>query len=418
MRIEKKATNINFILYLLGRMVSDTGASIQIMIMPLYIIDIGGSAATLGLFSFLSLLPTLLIAPFAGVIGDRLNRKTIMVLTDLVSSVVILSLAALSYFDMLGLPLLMTVQVTISLLNGMFESATRGMLPKLVNQDELTRSNSIVSSFKSVSFMLGPVLGSILYSNFGITLIFLVNGISFLLSAISETKIRYDHVKREIRVGISGIFSDLFEGYNYIIKDKIIRKLSFFFLVVYLVVQPIIGVVLPLFYKTVLKYSDAQYGYLQSTIILGMLIGSLLVALVFKDEIKITKPIILGSSLLMASMLIFSILTLPNILLVIGNDSTLYFVFLAGVLCLFSIANMFISVPIQSYIQRETPDEYMSRVFSLISMISKAGMPIGALIYGVVLNNLELHWTVLGMTLLMVMISIIFLISLLRTHDY
>lgn len=229
MRIEKKATNINFILYLLGRMVSDTGASIQIMIMPLYIIDIGGSAATLGLFSFLSLLPTLLIAPFAGVIGDRLNRKTIMVLTDLVSSVVILSLAALSYFDMLGLPLLMTVQVTISLLNGMFESATRGMLPKLVNQDELTRSNSIVSSFKSVSFMLGPVLGSILYSNFGITLIFLVNGISFLLSAISETKIRYDHVKREIRVGISGIFSDLFEGYNYIIKDKIIRKLSFFF---------------------------------------------------------------------------------------------------------------------------------------------------------------------------------------------
>ena len=269
MRTEKKAININFILYLLGRMVSDTGASIQIMIMPLYIIDIGGSAATL-------------------------------------------------------------------------------MLPKLVNQDELTRSNSIVSSFKSVSFMLGPVLGSILYSNFGITLIFLVNGISFLLSAISETKIRYDHVKREIRVGISGIFSDLFEGYNYIIKDKIIRKLSYFFLVVYLVVQPIIGVVLPLFYKTVLKYSDAQYGYLQS----------------------------------------------------------------------FSIANMFISVPIQSYIQRETPDEYMSRVFSLISMISKAGMPIGALIYGVVLNNLELHWTVLGMTLLMVMISIIFLISLLRTHDY
>jgi len=177
MKRKKKAINKNLLLYLLGRMVSDTGTSLQIMIIPLYIIDSGGSAATVGIFSFLSMLPALLISPFAGVIGDRVNRKTIMVVTDLLSSVVILCLGAMSYFGMMSLPTLMIVQVIVSLLNGMFESATRGMLPKLVNKDELTKSNSMVASLKSISFMLGPVLGAMLYANFGITIIFLINGI-------------------------------------------------------------------------------------------------------------------------------------------------------------------------------------------------------------------------------------------------
>ena len=60
---DRKALNTNLILLLLGRMVSDTGTSLQMVIMPLYIIDIGGSAAIVGLFSFLAIMPTILIYP-------------------------------------------------------------------------------------------------------------------------------------------------------------------------------------------------------------------------------------------------------------------------------------------------------------------------------------------------------------------
>jgi len=78
----KKKPNTNLILLLFGRMVSDVGSSIQMLILPLYIIDIGGSAATIGLSTFLSLMPIMLAYPFAGVMGDRLNRKYIMVVAD------------------------------------------------------------------------------------------------------------------------------------------------------------------------------------------------------------------------------------------------------------------------------------------------------------------------------------------------
>lgn len=227
----KKILNTNFILFLLGRMVSDIGNSVQMMIIPLYIIDIGGSAATIGLFSFLSLLPALSIYPFAGVIGDRMNRKKIMVVTDLISAGIILALGFISYWEFMRIPLLLIVQAVISLLNGLFEPATRGMLPQLVDKEELTRSNSTVASMRSLSIMLGPVIGTVLYAKFGITIVFMINGISFLLSGASEMMIKYDHVKRKRTEGAKGIINDLLEGIQFIIKNRIIRNMCYFFLV-------------------------------------------------------------------------------------------------------------------------------------------------------------------------------------------
>lgn len=79
---------------------------------------------------------------------------------------------------------------------------------------------------------------------------------------------------------------------------------------------------------------------------------------------------------------------------------------------LFSMAVMFINVPVQSFIQRETPNEYMSRVFSIVGIITRGGMPFGALVYGFALNRLEVHWTVLTAALLMAVVSFVFLTSL------
>jgi MFS family permease len=410
--------NFNFVLYLIGRMVSDTGTGIQMMIMPLYIIDAGGSAATVGLFSFLALVPALLVFPFAGVLGDRLNRKTIMVITDFVSAVVILFLAFLSYSGAMSLTLLLGAQVIISLLNGLFDPATKGMLPRLVPQGQLTRANSKVASLRGLAMLLGPVIGAALYTRFGITMLFQINGISFLLSGISEILIRYTHVPRELEKGIRGIAAELSGGIGFILANNAIRRLCLLFLVVYALVQPIFSVALPLFYKSSLVYPDTHYGYLQSMTVLGMLLGSVVVGMVFGKGEDMKRPLKIGSLLLMVTMLSFALLMFPGILFVLGNGSIAYFVLLAGVLSLFSMAVMFINVPVQSFIQRETPNEYMSRVFSIVGIITRGGMPFGALVYGFALNRAEVHWTVLTAALLMAVVSFVFLSSLSGQHSF
>lgn len=414
---DKEAVNTNLILLLLGRMVSDTGTSLQMVIIPLYIIDVGGSAATVGLFVFLALMPTLLVYPLAGVLGDRLNRKTIMVATDFASAGIILGLAFASYLGKMSLTLLMLVQVIVSLLNGLFDPATKGMLPQLVEQDKLTRANSAVASLRTLSSLLGPVIGAALYARLGITVLFFINGISFLLSASSEMLIRYKHSRREVGGGMSGIVTDLADGIKFILDNRVIRKLCVFFLIIYALIQPIFTVVLPLLFRTRLNYSDTQYGYLQMIIILGALLGSILVGLLFGKEKKVIKSLMIGCSLLMGMMLAFSALLFPYSLSKLGEDTPLYFSLLSGALCLLSVAIMFIHVPVQALIQRKTPSDYMSRIFSIVGIITKGGIPLGALMYGFILSSIEMHWTIFSASLLMILVSIVFLISLSRAHD-
>ena len=199
------------------------------MIIPLYIIDTGGSAATVGLFSFLSLIPIILIYPFAGVAGDRLNRKSIMVGTDLANGLIILGLAFAAYSGRMGLALLFAVQVLTSILYGFFDPATKGMLPQVVPKEELTKANSTVASLRIFSSLLSPVIGAAVYASQGIAVLFLINGISFLLSAGSEMLIRYKHIKRDVVVGVSGLSRDLSEGVKFVLDNKVIGKLCVFF---------------------------------------------------------------------------------------------------------------------------------------------------------------------------------------------
>jgi len=88
----------NFVLFALGRLVSLVGSGIQMVAIPLYILDLTGSGAAMGIFTLLGMIPRLLAAPFAGVIGDRWNRKKIMVWTDFLRGILILYLSGIACF--------------------------------------------------------------------------------------------------------------------------------------------------------------------------------------------------------------------------------------------------------------------------------------------------------------------------------
>ncbi|MBZ2174654.1 MFS transporter [Schnuerera sp. xch1] len=340
-----------------------------------------------------------------------------MVTTDFASAIVILALAFTSYLGKMSITLLLLLQVIVAILNGLFDPATKGMLPQLVEQDKLTQANSAVASLRTLSALMGPVIGAALYAKLGITILFFINSISFFLSASSEMFIEYKHSSREGSRGIQEIVIDLTKSFKFIFDNKLIRKLCVFFLIIYALIQPIFTVVLPLFFRTKLNYSDTQYGYLQMVIILGALFGSVLVGLLFGKDKKVTKSLMIGCNMLMVMMLAFSVLLLPSILSQLGEDTLLYFLLLLGVLCLLSVSIMFIHVPVQALIQRETPNEYMSRIFSIVGIITKGGIPLGALMYGFIFDSIEMHRIIFLVSLLIILISVVCLTSLLRLSD-
>ncbi|MEW9122085.1 MAG: MFS transporter [Thermotaleaceae bacterium] len=123
--------------------------------------------------------------------------------------------------------MLLSIQVVVSLMNGLFDPATKGMLPQLINENELSRANSAIASLKILAGLVGPVIGTLLYASLSITVVFLINGISFLLSSCSEIFIQYKYVKRESVTGTTGFITDLSEGIRFILDNKVICKLCF-----------------------------------------------------------------------------------------------------------------------------------------------------------------------------------------------
>ncbi|MFP4461664.1 MAG: MFS transporter, partial [Thermotogota bacterium] len=205
MNINKK----NFYLYALGRLVSIIGSGIQMIAIPLFILDLTGSGTIMGTFVLVSNLPRLIFGPFAGVLGDRFDRKKIMVMMDFARGAIILLLAVMTRMDALQISGLLIAQFIISTMDITFDPATQAMLGDIVHNNDLNKANSIIQGINSFSFIVGPAMGGILYGLFGIEVVFLINGISFVLSALSEMFISYHQTTERGKVSIKSTLIDI-----------------------------------------------------------------------------------------------------------------------------------------------------------------------------------------------------------------
>lgn len=245
---------------------------------------------------------------------------------------------------------------------GFFDPATKGMVPQLVEKEKLAKTNSIIATLRILAGLVAPLVSVLLYTKLGVTALFLINGISFLISATSEMMIKYNFNKKSKGINILAVFHDMKEGAVFIKDNSMIYKLSLYFLLVFMFIQPIFGVILPPLFRTKLNYSDTQYGYLQMILLLGALIGSILVGILSKDK-KLKGLMLFGIFTMVISVFAFTSLTFKNIIERLGSGSSLYFVLLASVLFLLYTSIMFINIPVQTMIQKVTQKDICLECF-------------------------------------------------------
>jgi predicted MFS family arabinose efflux permease len=115
--------------------------------------------------------------------------------------------------------------------------------------------------------------------------------------------------------------------------------------------------------------------------------------------------------------MVYGILLSPFALDFLGNDSNRYLAIFMITMFFLALSMMFISIPVQTMIQRKTPNEYMSRVFSIVGLISKAGVPIGGLVYGLLIDNFPIHLAVTISVFIVALISINFIIKFRKVKE-
>ncbi|NJE75903.1 MFS transporter [Thermococcus sp. ES12] len=369
--------NRNFWLFAIGRFISQLGWAVQDVALPLYVLDQTHSGSMMTAFILAEMIPVLIIMPFAGVVGDRYNRKWLMVGFDLARGALLFGVIA---FDLLGIYQLLAVQVVMAVMGAFFSAGTGAMFPDLVQPDELEKANSTVSSFTILARLVGPALGGFIYAVGGIKLAILINAVSFFGSGLFEMLIRYEWRTRELE-GFSQVIEDLKEGIGFLRSNRYLSTLMFFALFMIALGQPFGAVIMPYSYREVLKFSSYQFGLLESAFMGGALLGNSLIAIKFGKK----AGRYLFHTLLLDGVMILAFTWAISPLSSLGRNEA--FFFLAGINILWGSIEAFIDVPINSKIQRAIPSELRGRVMCAMAVLMHISSPLGLLAVGPLLDR-------------------------------
>jgi len=174
--------NRNFRRLWLAQIVSELGDWFYVVAIYSLLLQFTGKAQAVGLALVLQVLPSTLVGPTAGVLNDRIRRKHVMIAADLFRMVIVACMMLVRSASMVWLvyPLLFFETV----MYGFFEPARSAVIPNLVGEDQMLTANTVSSTTWSVNFAIGSALGGFVAVWFGRDAVFIVNAISFLVSAL------------------------------------------------------------------------------------------------------------------------------------------------------------------------------------------------------------------------------------------
>lgn len=377
--------NKNFIIIVLGQIISLFGNSIQRFSMSLYLLQFTGSTATFANILAISTIPYIIFAPIAGKLSDSVSKKKIMVYLDFFCAILIGGYAFVLLREKDSTLIIGVVMFMLSICYTLYGPAVTASIPQMVEEDKLTSANGIINQVNSIVNFLGPILAGILYGLLGIKLIVIINAISFLISAIIELFIDIKDIeKNKEKVFsmnfINKSFIDMKDSFIYLKnKKKIILGIiaSYAFCNIFLV--PILSIVCPYFINIFLNLSSKVYGIVEAICVLGMILGGFFIS-IKPNLFSIKKvhytyyPMILGVTI----MTILGFIKLNNYIMA-G-----IFAF-SGMLIMFSLALS--NVLTLTFIQKEVPLNMLGRVSAFSTAIATISVAPGQLLFGQVIDK-------------------------------
>jgi MFS family permease len=266
----------NFQLFVGGQSISLIGTWMTRVATGWLVYRLTGSALLLGTVSFAGQIPTFLLAPFAGVWVDRLNRRHVLVWTQALSMVQSLLLAGLTLSHRITIPWVLALSSMQGIINAFDMPGRQAFLVQMVeDRKDLGNAIAINSSMVNMARLVGPSLAGLIIAASSEGWCFLIDGISYMavIASLLMMRIRVSALTRPAM----SMLHELREGWNYVSRFVPIRTILSLFAVVSLMGMPFV-VLMPIFAARVLHGGPHTLGFLMGAMGSGALIGALLLA--------------------------------------------------------------------------------------------------------------------------------------------
>lgn len=377
----------NWILYIAGSSVSQFGSLIFTFAVGLYVLDKTGSSTQFATTLVMALLPNLLLSPFAGFIADRFNRKTIVVVTDVLNGLLFIMFFLMTTIIEVSIPMTYAVLLITNIFSSFFGIAFESAKAQLVSDNNLTSINSVSQIIMAAAHIMSPMIGGLVYGWIGLQQFMLLNGISFLLSALSEVFIDFEFNKSQLsgdNERVTNIIAATREAIRYLVTSKHLLYMMFFFFICNLALSIGIQVPMPYILYNHFGVDASLYGLLSATFPIGLIIGAILIKpLVARVELKTIihcGGFIIGFIIMIIGLPYF--VDIPEEISVVA----IYYGF-SSFVCGIGIA--FIDVPISTIFQQSVESHYRGRIMGIFRPIIKVANPVGFIFSGYLLSGLD-----------------------------
>jgi len=374
--VEKRLFSKDFVMVVIGQIVSLFGNATVRFALPLYLLNQTGSSALYGAVTACAFIPAILLSPVGGIVADRVNKRNIMVALDFFSAAVITVFTLL----MGGVNLVVLMTVTMMLLYGIagaYQPSVQASIPALVSPDRFMEANSIINSISSIASLLGPALGGVLYGLWGLKAVLWVCVACFFLSAVMEIFIRIPFVKQDVGGGIwRTVREDLAGSVRFIRREKpVVWKVVLLLCGINLFLSSMIIVGLPYIVTEVLGLGEALYGFAQGALAAGGLAGGM-AAGIFAGRLDIKRS---GGLLIAGAGCVFP-MGIAGLLF--SSAMAVYMVITVCCFLIMVFATVF-SVQVMSFIQAQTPQNLVGKVIAVVLTVAMCAQPLGNALYGV-----------------------------------
>jgi MFS family permease len=369
MRLPQNSFSL-FLVIWSGQLLSRLGSGISAFTLGVYLFQKTSSTSAYSFLLLCAFLPSVLLAPLGGVIADRKDRKLMMILGDIGSSLGILfTILMLQIIPDRDWPIYLGVAIS-SIFVALHSPAFKASVTDLVDEKAYSKASGLIQLAEASRYLLAPVIAAFLIARVSLPTVLVIDVLTFIGAAMTVVFIRksaIQHIETVIKAGFS---EDLKAGIRYIIGNKIV----FHLLCLTTIVTFFAGILQSLFTPMVLSFADAAtLGNVQSFGASGMLLSSLIIGCRSKtfDPKKVFG---------------FSLFAAGIFYLLIGVNTNMALITLAFFCFLFTLP--FVNTSLEILFRKNISNELQGRVWSLISLVSQVGMLIAFGIAGILTDHL------------------------------
>lgn len=363
----------------LGQTISQLGDALYYLVFLFMVDKLTGDPKMVALSGIMQTLPFLLLAPYAGVVADRADRKGIMLRADLLSALVLFAFGLLVLLDTTPAPwVLIATGTLLSCINVFFAPAKSAAIPQLAPPEMLMTANALSMATQNLMPMLGVALsGTVLALLYAVSpaWFFLsaigLNSLSFLVSALFIRQLpELVPAKQKAHAGEGNrSLKDAIEGLKYLRDHKALWTLLWVGLLVQMAISPFMVV----YVQVNSEWFGGGYGTLalcETSFFVGVVLCS-----VFMERLPIHRP---GIAYIWSLFIIG--ITVAFMAVSHAPAPFAFWNLMAG------LAYPFAQIPMTTYVQRTVPENFQGRVNAVIGMASIGIQPVGIGVGGILLS--------------------------------